>query len=64
MEKNELKALTNSDLLTRFLMSRDSLLRIKMEIFQSGKDKFTNNMLEIETAEFTALRDEIYRRMK
>ena len=60
----EVKNLSNSDLLNEFILVREHLINLKFELFKCGRDKFTEEMLTIENKNFKNLYEEIMRRMK
>ena len=61
---DELKKLSNEDLLAEFVLVRQHLIELKFELFKAGKDKFTEKMMGIETFHLKDLYNEILRRMK
>lgn len=56
--------LSKEELLTRFLFSRDTLVRIRLELFKDKDDKDFQALFEITQKEFEDLKKEIYRRME
>lgn len=56
--------LSKEELLTRFLFSRDTLVRIRLELFKDKDDKDLQRLFEITQKEFEDLKKEIYRRME
>lgn len=56
--------LNKEELLTRFLFSRDTLVRIRLELFKDKTDKEFQRLFEITQQEFEDLKKEIYRRME
>ena len=66
MSKKEynLKKISNSELLTRFMNSRDNVIHFRMVQFQEPNNETTNLCLELELKEYNNLKEEIYRRMK
>ena len=61
---DEVKKLTNEELIAEFILVRQHLIEIRMEMFRSGKDKFSEKMLSIETTNYNNLYKEIMERMK
>ena len=60
---NEVKELNNNDLLAEYIIVREHVIHIKLEMFQGHRDKFNSRMLEIEEKNLKQLHDEIIRRM-
>ena len=62
----DIKKLSNSELLTKFMISRENLVHYKMMYMQCtyNEQSFYANMITLETQDFNNLKDEIYRRMK
>ena len=56
--------LSKEELLTRFLFSRDTLVRIRLELLKDKTDKEFQRLFEITQEEFEDLKKEIYRRME
>lgn len=56
--------LSKEELLTRFLFSRDTLVRIRLELFKDKTDKEFQRLFEITQEEFEDLKKEVYRRME
>lgn len=59
----DLKKLSNEELLTNFLFTRDTLVQVRMELFKQ-KDKDMQEIFELTSKEFSDLKNEIYRRME
>lgn len=69
MEKEDLKKLDKSELLSRYLFSRDNLISIKMRMIESQKQhpELYEDLLELfdlERIQHDVLLNEIFRRMK
>lgn len=59
----DLKKLSNEELLTNFLFARDTLVQVRMELFKQ-KDKDMQEIFDLTSKEFNDLKNEIYRRMQ
>lgn len=64
MNDYDLKKIDDSELLTRFLFARDTLVRVRMELFKNPDDKDYKQVFDVAEKEFDDLKREIYRRMK
>ena len=64
MEKNEIKNLEKSQLMFYFLIAKDNLVRIKRMLEKYSNDEDLKYIYQEEEKDYTALLDEIYRRMK
>lgn len=64
MERNEVKNLEKTQLMFYFLIARDNLVRIKRMLEKYSNDEDLKYIYQEEEKDYTALLDEIYRRMK
>ena len=64
MNRNEVKKLEKSQLMFYFLIARDNLVRIKTMLNKHEHDEDLESIYEEEEKDYTALLEEIYRRMK
>lgn len=64
MAQKNLKTMSNSELLTRFMASRDNLIQFRLDNLQFPNDTTILNLLDLEREEYVRLKEEIYRRMK
>ena len=64
MELKEIKKLEKSQLMFYFLVARDSLIQCKKELLDSPNDETLQRNYEDQEKVYSALLDEIYRRMK
>lgn len=64
MERNEIKNLEKSQLMFYFLIARDNLVRVKRMIEKYSDDEDLKYIYQEEEKDYTALLNEIYRRMK
>ena len=55
--------MSNSELLTRFMTSRDNLVHFRLSNLQCPNDTTISNLLDLEQSEYAKLKEEIYRRM-
>lgn len=60
----ELKELSKEELLSKFLLTRDTLVSCKMEMFKTPGDKQLEEIFNITEKEFNDMKKEIYRRME
>ena len=58
-----LRTLKKEELLSKFLLTRDTLVSCKMEMFKTPGDKQLEEIFNITEKEFNELKAEIYRRM-
>lgn len=63
MTQKNLKTMSNSELLTRFMTSRDNLVHFRLSNLQCPNDTTISNLLDLEQSEYAKLKEEIYRRM-
>lgn len=64
MNRNEVKNLEKSQLIFYFLIARDNLISCKKAILEDQDNEDLKTIYEEEEKNYTALLDEIYRRMK
>lgn len=64
MNRNEVKKLEKTQLMFYFLIARDNLVRVKRMIEKNSNDEDLKYIYQEEEKDYTALIEEIYRRMK
>ena len=64
MNRNEVKNLEKTQLMFYFLIARDNLISCKKAMLDNPQDENLRYIYNEEEKDYTALLDEIYRRMK